>query len=112
MMACAYTAGFIGVPAAGLLARVLVTLRPLNVAGWRWLFVAGSLGGVIVWSLRRLLPESPRWLESAREERLPFQALLDGRSRRRPFMLSVFRICHTVGSYGFAPIFPLLLAPT
>src|SRR5436309_9523528 len=64
LMAWAYTAGFIGVPAAGLLARVLVTLRPLNVAGWRWLFVAGSLGGVIVWSLRRLLPESPRWLES------------------------------------------------
>src|SRR5207245_10812130 len=42
-----------------------ISLRPLGVAGWRWLFVAGSLGGVIVWSLRRLLPESPRWLESA-----------------------------------------------
>src|SRR5438876_464747 len=63
LMAWAYTAGFVGVPAAGLLARVLVPLRPLNVAGWRWLFVAGSLGGVIVWSLRRLLPESPKWLE-------------------------------------------------
>src|SRR5437867_11734192 len=77
LMAWAYTAGFIGVPAAGLLARVLVPLRPFDVAGWRWLFVAGSLGGVIVWSLRRLLPESPKWLDSAKEERLPFQALLE-----------------------------------
>src|SRR5206468_5520003 len=64
LMAWAYTAGFVGVPAAGLLARVLVPLQPLGMAGWRWLFVAGSVGGVIVWSLRRLLPESPRWLES------------------------------------------------
>src|SRR5947208_3036603 len=96
--------------ADGLLARVLVPLRPLNVAGWRWLFVAGSLGGVIVWSLRRLLPESPRWLESAREERLPFQALLDGRYRRRTLMLSVFQIFQTVGYYGFGTIIPLVLA--
>src|SRR5262245_15674068 len=64
MMSWAYTTGFLGVPAAGLLARVLVPLNPLGVAGWRWLFVVGSLGGVIVWSLRRALPESPRWLES------------------------------------------------
>src|SRR5256886_12130867 len=49
LMAWAYTAGFFGVPAAGLLAPGLLPLRPLNVAGWRWLFVAGSLGGVIVW---------------------------------------------------------------
>src|SRR5204863_4365925 len=110
MMSWAYTTGFLGVPAAGLLARVLVPLNPLGVAGWRWLFVAGSLGGVIVWSLRRLLPESPRWLESAREERLPFQALLDGRYRRRTLMLSVFQIFQTVGYYGFGTIIPLVLA--
>jgi putative MFS transporter len=66
MMSWAYTIGFLGVPAAGLLARVLVPLSPFGVAGWRWLFVAGSLGGAIVWSLRRLLPESPLWLASVR----------------------------------------------
>ena len=32
--------------------------------GWRWIFVAGSAGGAIIWWLRRQLPESPRWLES------------------------------------------------
>ena len=62
--AWAYTLGFVGVPAAGLLGRVLVPLQPLGIDGWRWLFVAGAMGAVIVWLLRARLPESPRWLES------------------------------------------------
>jgi putative MFS transporter len=62
--AWAYTLGFLGIPAAGLLGRVLVPLQPFGIAGWRWLFVIGSLGAVIVWFVRRRLPESPRWLES------------------------------------------------
>jgi putative MFS transporter len=62
--AWAYTLGFLGVPAAGLLGRILVPRAPFGIEGWRWLFVAGSLGAVIVWFLRRRLPESPRWLES------------------------------------------------
>jgi len=62
--AWAYTLGFVGVPAAGLLGRILVPQQPFGIDGWRWLFVAGSLGAVIVWTLRTRLPESPRWLES------------------------------------------------
>jgi len=62
--AWAYTLGFIGVPAAGLLGRILVPLTPFGIDGWRWLFVTGSLGAVIVWFVRMRLPESPRWLES------------------------------------------------
>jgi putative MFS transporter len=62
--AWAYTLGFLGIPAAGLLGRVLVPLQPFGIEGWRWLFVVGSLGAVIVWFVRRRLPESPRWLES------------------------------------------------
>jgi MFS transporter, putative metabolite:H+ symporter len=62
--AWAYTLGFLGIPAAGLLGRVLVPLQPMGIEGWRWLFVVGSLGAVIVWFVRRRLPESPRWLES------------------------------------------------
>jgi MFS transporter, putative metabolite:H+ symporter len=62
--AIAYTLGFIGVPTVGFLARVLVPLSPLGIAGWRWVFAIGSLGGAIVWVLRSRLPESPRWLES------------------------------------------------
>ena len=62
--AIAYTLGFVGVPAVGFLARVLVPMEPWGIAGWRWVFAIGSLGGAIVWSLRQRLPESPRWLES------------------------------------------------
>jgi putative MFS transporter len=60
----AYTVGFLGVPAAGFLARGLVPLSPLGVAGWRWMFFIGAVAAVLVWALRRVLPESPRWLES------------------------------------------------
>jgi len=63
-IAIAYTIGFLGVPAVGFLARVLVPVHVLGLDGWRWLFVAGSVGGGIVWFLRNQLPESPRWLES------------------------------------------------
>lgn len=63
-IAWAYTFGFLGVPAAGFLARGLVPLEPFGIAGWRWLFVFGALGAVIVLFLRSSLPESPRWLES------------------------------------------------
>jgi len=33
--------------------------------GWRPMFVIAGLGALVVWYLRRQLPESPRWLESA-----------------------------------------------
>jgi len=32
--------------------------------GWRAMFVLGGLGAMVVWYLRKALPESPRWLES------------------------------------------------
>jgi putative MFS transporter len=63
--AWAYTLGFMGVPAAGFLGRLLVPQAPFGISGWRWMFVAGSLGAAIVWAVRAKLPESPRWLESA-----------------------------------------------
>jgi putative MFS transporter len=32
--------------------------------GWRPMFVVAGIGSLIVWYLRKALPESPRWLES------------------------------------------------
>jgi len=32
--------------------------------GWRVMFILGGLGALVVWYLRKSLPESPRWLES------------------------------------------------
>jgi putative MFS transporter len=61
-IAWAYTIGFLGVPAAGFLARGLAPIAPLGIEGWRWMFVIGALGSVVVAFLRRSLPESPRWL--------------------------------------------------
>ncbi|QRX81778.1 MFS transporter [Glaciimonas sp. PAMC28666] len=33
--------------------------------GWRWMFVIAGTGAFVVWYLRKKMPESPRWLESA-----------------------------------------------
>ena len=30
--------------------------------GWRWMFVIVGIGALIVWQLRKRMPESPRWL--------------------------------------------------
>jgi putative MFS transporter len=48
-----------GLPASGLLGILIVPSF-----GWRILFVLGGLGAMVVWYLRKALPESPRWLES------------------------------------------------
>jgi len=50
------------VPIVAFLAYELVPLAPLGVEGWRWVVVIGSLGALVVWVLRRGIPESPRWL--------------------------------------------------
>jgi putative MFS transporter len=32
--------------------------------GWRWVFVIAGVAALVVWFMRKSLPESPRWLES------------------------------------------------
>jgi putative MFS transporter len=48
-----------GLPAASLAGYLLVPRW-----GWRIMFILGGLGALVVWYLRKRLPESPRWLES------------------------------------------------
>lgn len=132
----AYTLSFLGVPAVGFLASWLVPLGP---DAWRWLFVIGAVGAVIVFLLRTGLPESPRWLESvgrheeaerivARFEAeaggdLPepaadekpnttgsVRALLRPPYRRRTLMMAVFHLLQTFGYYGFGTLVPQVLA--
>ena len=63
-MATAFTLSFFGVPLAAFIgARFVAGHHILGVEGWRWLLVVGSLGALIVWAMRRSLPESPRWHE-------------------------------------------------
>ena len=56
MMAFIVVAGF---PATSLLGYLIIPNF-----GWRPMFVIAGLGSLIVWYLRKNLPESPRWLEA------------------------------------------------
>ncbi|UZE46712.1 MFS transporter [Rhodopseudomonas sp. P2A-2r] len=48
-----------GLPAALLVASIIVPAF-----GWRAMFILGGIGALVVWYLRKNLPESPRWLEA------------------------------------------------
>jgi MFS transporter, putative metabolite:H+ symporter len=48
----------------GLPATALVGTLVIPIFGWRAMFVIGGIGALVVWYLRKALPESPRWLES------------------------------------------------
>jgi putative MFS transporter len=52
------------VPVVAVLSYLLVPHRILGLDGWRWVMIIGSAGAVLIWFMRRGLPESPRWLES------------------------------------------------
>jgi putative MFS transporter len=56
MMAFVVVAGF---PATALLGYLIIPTF-----GWRPMFVIAGLGSLVVWYLRKNLPESPRWLEA------------------------------------------------
>ncbi len=53
---------FLAVPACALLAWGLKGSSPIGLDYWRAIILIGSAGALIVWFLRRGLPESPRWL--------------------------------------------------
>jgi putative MFS transporter len=136
LIAVAYTIGFIGNPAVALLARFLVPEAPFGIEGWRWLFLIGSLGVVLIWFGRHGLPESPRWLWSkgrmeeahaaacrltgtselastapvTQANHVPFAMLFSPAYRGRTLMLCVFHVFQTVGYYGFGTLVPIVLA--
>jgi putative MFS transporter len=53
---------FSAVPIVALLAWRLVPNAPFGIEGWRWVVLLGSAGAVLVWFIRRGIPESPLWL--------------------------------------------------
>jgi putative MFS transporter len=48
----------------GLPVALLVASLVVPAFGWRAMFVLGGVGALIVWYMRKNLPESPRWLEA------------------------------------------------
>lgn len=53
---------YLAVPACGITSFIFVPYEPLGVDGWRWVIAIGAVGSIVVWIMRRKLPESPRWL--------------------------------------------------
>jgi len=53
---------YTSVPVVAFLAWQLVPTTILGLDGWRWVVILGSIGAVVIWWIRRNLPESPRWL--------------------------------------------------
>ncbi len=44
------------------LVRWLTPVQPLGIEAWRWAFILGAVGALLVAFMFRFLPESPRWL--------------------------------------------------
>ena len=55
---------FLSVPVVSVLAWALIPGTHLGIDGWRWLAFVPAVGALLVWQVRRALPESPRWLEA------------------------------------------------
>jgi putative MFS transporter len=55
---------FLSVPSVSVLAWVLIPGKHLGIDGWRWLAFVPAVGALLIWQVRRALPESPRWLEA------------------------------------------------
>jgi len=53
---------YTSVPVVAFLAWQLVPRTILGLDGWRVVVIIGSIGAVLIWWIRRNLPESPRWL--------------------------------------------------
>jgi putative MFS transporter len=52
------------VPTVAVLSYLLIPHVIFGLEGWRWVMIIGAAGGVLIWFMRRGLPESPRWCES------------------------------------------------
>lgn len=54
---------FLAVPLVAFISYLLGTTRWWGLDGWRWVVLIGSSGALIIFFIRRVVPESPRWLE-------------------------------------------------
>jgi putative MFS transporter len=53
---------FTAVPVVAFLSWLLVPVKVFGLDGWRIVVIIGSIGALVIWWIRRSLPESPRWL--------------------------------------------------
>lgn len=60
--AFAFFIQFLSVPAVALMSWWLVPQTFFGLTGWRYVVIAGALASLVIWVVRKGLPESPRWL--------------------------------------------------
>ncbi|HID9467638.1 TPA: MFS transporter [Serratia liquefaciens] len=60
---------FLSVPTVALMSWWLVPQTILGLSGWRYVVIAGAVASLVIWLVRKGLPESPRWL--AQQRRYP-----------------------------------------
>jgi putative MFS transporter len=59
---------FLSAPVVAILSVVVMPHIVLGIAGWRWLCFFPAIGALLIWWVRRGLPESPRWLATRGRE--------------------------------------------
>ncbi|MCS2159135.1 MFS transporter [Scandinavium sp. H11S7] len=60
--AFAFSIQFLSVPAVALMSWWLVPQTFFGLSGWRYVVIIGAVASLIIWLVRKGLPESPRWL--------------------------------------------------
>jgi MFS transporter, putative metabolite:H+ symporter len=95
----------------GLPVSLLVASLVIPAFGWRAMFVLGGIGALIVWYLRKSLPESPRWLEAqgrTAEAETLMQAIeqeaAQGRPLPAPVVSSAPAVSSDIGTLFAAPL--------
>ncbi len=101
---------FIAVPVVAALAWWLVPLSPYGIDGWRWVVLIGAAAGMVIWILRRLVPESPLWLarHGRAEEAVKILQTLEasaGGAQARPQKLPDGLTTGVVTKAGYAELF-------
>ena len=94
--------GVLSLPAVGLSGTALISTFPIN--GWRYVFLLGAVIALIVWPLRALAPESPRWYLSRNKKKEADAAMMSieeavHRRTHRPLPSYAKNVKYSIGEY-------------
>ncbi|MBS0909934.1 MFS transporter [Tatumella sp. JGM118] len=83
---------FLSVPVVAIMSWWLIPQTLLTLEGWRWVIIAGAVCSLIIWSIRRNLPESARWLAQQGRYQEAHQVLSDMEKRCGMTPVTDFRV--------------------